>query len=289
MKSLNLVFLILGFALKTFAAPTQPTDPTHPGSAAYAYEVQQTSFSESGRNVDVFLPKNPNNPSQKFPVLVFGHGQAIDLSGYQFSFIHLAKKGIAVVFPQYDTGFWDQSWRRMADDYNRLTQAAFRKFPQLDSSSIVFSGHSKGGYIGLMAAGAASSSPLPATSVLVFAPAGYDAEYLRNMNPNIPVTTVWGDQDSIVSQSSVRDIYDRSPAIKKQFIEAVSYPDLSADHFFVMTESSFFGGRKGASAFHWYGFWKWVRGAALGDDYLYGSETSATGQSDLSHKVIRNF
>lgn len=270
------------------APPPQPTDAAHPASATYKFEVSKSSFQSNGRTVDVFLPVNKNNPAEKFPVIVYGHGQAIDLAGYELSFLHLAKKGIAVVFPQYDTGFWDQSWRRMADDFNQLTQSALTKYPALDSTRLIYSGHSKGGYIGLMAAGAPSKlSGL--RGVLVFSPAGFDQAYLKAMDPQLPLTLVWGDQDTIITQSSVQDIYEQSPSLKKQFIETISYEGLPADHFFVMSDSSFFGGRKGTSAHHYFGSWKWMWGAIFEDAYLYGNEAPSTGTPDLLHKVIRNF
>ncbi len=271
------------------APPPQPTETANPGSAVYTHTVNKISFTESGRTVDVFLPVNAKDPNEKFPVIVYGHGQAISLSGYVLSFEHLAKKGIAVIFPQFDNGFWDQDWRRMADDYNRLTLSALNKYPQLDPGSIVYSGHSKGGYIGLMAAGAPSVSSIKVKSVLAFSPAGFDAQYLKGMNPATPVTVVWGDQDSIITQSSVKDIYDQSPSLRKQFIEAVSFQGLPADHFFVMNESSFFGGRNGISAHHYFGSWKWMWGAVKEDAYLYGDEASSTGAPELKHKVLRNF
>lgn len=264
-------------------------DAVNPGSAVYSYEFNKLSFSEGGRTVDVFIPVNKSNPNEKFPVIAYGHGQAIDLSAYELTFVHLAKKGIAVVFPQYDTGFWDQDWRRMADDYNLLVQLALTKYSQLDASQVIFSGHSKGAYIGLMASGAPSSSALPPKAVLVFTPAGFDAQYLKSMNPQTPLTVVWGDRDNIISQSSVRSIYDQSPSMKKQFIEVASYQGLPADHYLVMSDSTFFGGRKGVSAHHYFGAWKWMSGAAKEDAYLYGDEASSTGAPDLKHKILKNY
>ncbi len=290
MKIFIVIFLM---ASSTFAQlPAQPTDPAHPGSAAYKYSVKHENFDLNGRRVDVYLPAGA--ATQKFPVIVFGHGQAIDVAGYDETFNHLAKKGIAVIHPTYDSGFFDRDWRRMAADFNQMT---LQKYPSLmDDKKVVYAGHSKGAYIALMAAGA-PSRVVAVRSVLVFAPAGFDEEYLRNMDSKIPVTLVWSDDDSVIKQSDITTIYAKLASLNKQWILVKSYPSLQATHFFPLTKSYFFGGQNGSTSYHYFAVWKWLIGAVndldaarpLTDVYLYGDQANSTGVSGLNHQITRNW
>jgi len=291
MKLLSL--LVLSAFSSAADLPTQPTEPAHPGSAIYEFQAQKTSFEANGRQVDVFLPEGKANA----PVVVYGHGQAIGLDGYEATFIHLARKGVAVIFPEFDNGFFDQDWRRMAKDYNDLVAAALAKYPQqMDPRRIVFSGHSKGAYIALMAAGDANK-PAGLSGVVLFAPAGFDGEYLNRMEPLLPVTIVWGEADSVIKRSLQKDIYSKLPSRHKQLIEVKNYASLRADHYFPMNKAYFFGGRNGVSPFHFHGGWKWILGAALDGEggrsltnpYVYGAETATSGLPNVSHKLTRSW
>lgn len=294
-----LIIGLVGAPAMAEGLPTQPTLASHPGSSVYPNQMTYQSQKIAGRSVDVFLPQATNN--NKVPVIVFGHGQAIDLSGYKLTFEHLAKKGVAIIFPQYDNGFFDQDWRRMADDFNRLTVETLSKYASIiDADKIVYAGHSKGAYIALMAAGAPKRTN-KVGSVVLFEPAGHDSEYTRGMDNKIPVTVTWADRDDTTKQDLIRDIYSQLPALQKQFIEVKSYvstsPQLPADHFFPLSKSFFFGGKDGISAFHFYGTWKWLLGAAWdlqeGDrrnnTYLYGAEAETTGTSSSKHIVTRTW
>jgi serine protease AprX len=298
-KWISCLTLSLGFSLASQAAlPSQPTEASHPGSSSYQYTLKRESFQIKGRQVDVFLPAEAEARGEKVPVIVFGHGQAIDVRGYEMSFTHLARKGVAVIHPMYDSGFFDQDWRRMADDFNDLTQQTLRKYePVMDHQTVVYSGHSKGAYIALMAAGAPSAKSVLPGSVVVFAPAGFDEPYLRSMDPEIPLTLVWSDADTIIKQSAVNQIYSKSPAKYKQFLTVRSYPELKADHFFPLTKASAFGGRDGVSAYHYQGTWKWLLGAVWdlkngnkkSNSYLYGADALDSGISTLRHSVTRSW
>ena len=275
----------------TGALPTQPTDQNHPGSAVYAFQVVKETKRVNGRQVDVFLPQGAKNA----PVVVFGHGQAISVEGYELTFQHLARKGVAVIHPMYDKGFFDQDWRRMAQDYATLTQETIKLYgDKMDANQVFFSGHSKGAYIALMAGTVANPKP---RAMVLFAPAGYDAEYLTKLQPEMPVTLVWGEADSVITRSSIEDIYQRLPSQRKQFIVAKSYSSLSADHYFPMSKSFFFGGRDGISPFHFHGTWKWLlgatwdaaKGANVTEPFLYGSEAATTGVDGLSHLITRSW
>ncbi|MFN7824225.1 MAG: hypothetical protein ACK5P6_02580 [Pseudobdellovibrionaceae bacterium] len=54
--------------------PSQPTSPSHPGSAHYTYSVQRENVQIQGRQVDFFLPKEALQRKEKIPTIVFGHG-----------------------------------------------------------------------------------------------------------------------------------------------------------------------------------------------------------------------
>lgn len=290
---MTVLSMALSSPLAEAALPSQPTEPSHPGSAAYSYEVEVQSLQIQGRQVDVFLPKG----AKAAPVVVYGHGQAIGLDGYDATFTHLARKGVAVIFPQFDNGFFDQDWRRMARDFNQLTAATLEKYPeQMDSRQVVFAGHSKGAYIALMAAGDAQK-PAGLNGVVLFAPAGFDAEYLQRMEPSLPVSVIWGEGDSVIKRSAQQEIYNRLPSQHKQLIVVKGYPGLKADHYFPMNKSYFFGGRNGISAFHFHGAWKWMMGAVLDaqggrsitNPYLYGEEAASSGDSSIRHSVTRSW
>ncbi len=292
-----LLSLILHAPAQAQNLPRQPELPQHPSSADYDYDLKKESWTENGRKMDLYLPVSKSGQKKLFPVVVFGHGQATDVTGYDLSFQHLAKKGIAVLHPMYDSGFFDQKWRRMADDFNQLTLAALKKFPdQLNPRELIFSGHSKGGYIALMAAGAPSHNTLEmrAQKVILFAPAGFDAEYLKNMDINTPVTLVYSDSDTIIKRPAMNDLYAKLNSRFKQFIEVVSYPELKADHFYPLSKSFFFGGTDGVSAHHFYASWKYLvsagnevkNGSPLKDPYLYGDQALDTGVSGLQHKRL---
>lgn len=293
---LNL-FLTLSLVSQAQNLPRQPDLAEHPSSAQYQYDFKIETWTENGRRMDLYLPVSKTGEKKPYPLIVFGHGQATDVTGYDLSFRHLAKKGIAVLHPMYDSGFFDQKWRRMADDFNQLTMATLKKFPELNPRELIYSGHSKGGYVALMAAGAPSHSQLErsAQKVLLFAPAGFDVEYLKNMNPEASVTLVYSDADTIIKRPTLDELYSKLNSRFKQLIEVVSYPELKADHFYPLSKSFFFGGTDGVSAHHYYASWKFLVSAALDvqsgsplkNPYLYGDEALKTGVDGLSHKLLQ--
>ncbi len=298
------VFLVLFsltvFSKLSFANVPKPLDPSHPGSEVYDFQFQEVKRNFMNRSVEIFLPDGEG----PFPVVVFGHGQAITSKSYRDSFIHLARKGVAVIFPMFDTGFFDQEWRRMAADFNQLAFETLKAFPeQLDPSRVIYSGHSKGAYVALVAAGSPSLGQTiqNVSSLVLFVPAGYDREYLQKINPDIPVSIFWGEEDSIVKEPLQREIFSRLPSRFKQFVTVRSYrstsPTHPADHFYLLSEPFSFGGRKGISPFHYQGAWKWLIGASqdlsadrsLENPYIYGDEASVTGVEGLQHKVERSW
>lgn len=295
---LTILLLISFFFQFGWSAPNQPVDKEHPSNSNYPYSVKKLDLTIKGRSVALYLPLQKQLLQEtQFPVLVFGHGQAIDVSGYDLSFQHFAKKGLAVIFPNFDKGFFDQDWPRMADDFNELTAEVLKTYPQLDKNKMIYSGHSKGAYVGLMAAGSTNlkSLGLNPVSLIFFAPAGFDASYLSRIQRKTPLTLIWSDQDTVIKRALVEEIYEKTPIDHKQLIQAASYQDLKADHFFPLSKSFFFGGRNGVSALHFFAFWKWVQGAALDLDseqpltnsYLYGKESLDTGDENLKHQLLK--
>lgn len=288
----------LAFALSSTSwavAPVEaPTDPAHPGSKIYLATVSETRLKCNGRSVDVFTPAELN---VTVPAVVFGHGQALDLKHYRKTFEHLAKKGVAVIFPTYDTGFFDQDWQRMGRDYVSLTDCALKQTPQIDRQKLVFSGHSKGAYVASIAAGLSTEMNvnIEPQSAVLFEAAGADSVSLAKINPNLSLTVVFSEADTTVKRNLSEQIYAGAKSDVKQFIFLKNYADRKADHMWPLTESTLFGG--GAEGpFHYYGSWKWL--VAAGEDlgaakrntnpYLYGEEAGDKGDG-TKDEIRRSF
>lgn len=293
----------LSFSSRSYAAnalPTQPTDAADPGSAAYSYTLYHDQTTINGRDIEFFAPAEVLNTGRKVPLIVFGHGQALGADNYRMTFEQLAKKGVAVFYPTYDTGFFDQNWLRMGQDYLDLTKAAIAQYSRyIDPSKVIFSGHSKGGYIALNAAGLAGEQSFALGAVIVFEPAGYLPEQLQHISASVPVTVTYAADDTVIKASLVQEIYDQLKVTKKQQIHVSSYtdtdPPLNADHFFILSKAFFMGGKNGTSPFHYFGAWKWLLGASWdlqsneAGSYLYGNQASSTGLPTLSHAIDRNW
>lgn len=283
--------------------PIQPAEASEPGSAQYPYSLFHETITIQGRTVDFFAPAEIKDAAKKVPVIIFGHGQAIPVSSYQESFEHLAKKGYAVIFPMFDTGFFDQDWRRMGSDYVNLSAVTVKKYNQyVDPEMVIFAGHSKGAYVGLVASGLPNLQNLLRPSALVFFdPAGFDAEYLKNIERKIPVTLTWAEGDTVIKKSLIEEIYAKLPSDQKQLITVTGYkntqPNLTPDHFFPLSKKFTFGGADGITPFHYFGTWKWLIGAAedvrqgspLNNVYVYGNETASTGQQGSQHSILKNW
>ena len=275
-----------------------PTDPLHPGSKHYDYGVAQSKVTCLQRKVDIFQPVSSG--SEKFPVVVFGHGQALEVEHYRVTFEHLAKKGVVVLFPTYDTGFFDQDWARMGSDYVKQVDCALKTFSVADSTAVIFSGHSKGAYVASVAAGIwdATSTSYQLGANVFFAPAGSDTKLLKKYATHTATTVVYSDADSIVDKSISENIFTQASSHLKQLITLKSYqtPALKADHFWILTKSSFAGGKDGDNALHHYGAWKWLVAAAwdLRDGgknlqpHLYGDLAADKGVHGLKDDLLRN-
>jgi|GEM_PF-368125 len=280
--------------------PPAPTDPAHPGSKVYSFSVTTQNLTCQGRAVNVFLPSGQSD-GKGFPVVVYGHGQALGVSAYKATFEHLAKKGVAVVFPAFDNGFFDQDWNRMGRDYATLADCALAQFRELDSTRVVYSGHSKGAYVASIAAGlapgmGARSAP---KAIVLFEPAGYDSSTLGKIAADTALTVVFADRDTIVSRDISDKIYAGAASKRRQLILMKSYattPALVADHMWPLTERSGFGGGP-ESSLHYYGSWKWLVAAARDlsnssryeDPFLYGLPAIDKGLPELTDEVLRNW
>jgi hypothetical protein len=285
-----------------FALPQAPANPEHPGSKVYTYGFETKNVTCSKRTTKVYYPTPA--PTEQSPVVVFGHGQALDSSHYEATLQHLAKKGITVVFPKYDTGFFDQNWQRMGADYIAQTECALKDFLFVDKSRIVFSGHSKGAYVASIAAGNAflKAESIKPNAVVLFATAGVDTSAVRRIAQNVKLTVVFAQEDTIVSKDFSKSVFDNSNLLIKQFINLKSYPQtgsepgLKADHMFPLSKSTPFGGGP-ESALHYYGTWKWLVSAAFDlssengalDPYIYGDLAIDKGIEQLKDEVQRNY
>lgn len=302
MKTYIFLFILLN-TMTVFAEslPTAPTDPAHPGSKSYSYSFEEKNIKCNNRNIAVVLPRS-TMANETFALVVYGHGQALDYKHYKATFVHLAQKGIAVAFPMYDTGFFDQDWNRMGKDYVELTECTLNTFAQLDSNAIIYSGHSKGAYIASIAAGLAhnkKSIASPKTTIL-FATAGADTATLKMMDPQSSLVVVFSDADTIVKKSLSEQIYNDSPVLKKQFIDVKSYshttPTLKADHYWPQTEAGFLGGGT-ENALHYFGSWKWLVAAGwdlksqqkFTNSYLYDTQAADKGLAGFEDTILKNW
>lgn len=308
-KSLIAVLLVSSFSLITYAesknfsglesAPPAPIEPQNPGSKSYFFDFEVKKVNCQGRSVSAYLPKA--EAGKKFPVVVYGHGQALNLENYSATLEHLAKKGIGALFPTYDTGFFDQDWQRMGNDYAKMAACAISQFSdRLDADKVVFAGHSKGAYVASIAAGNAVRNNLPirAKSVVLFEVAGFDEDAIAAIEPTTSLTVVFSDHDTVVKRDLSESVYATAKSHIKQFIDFKSYSDanLVADHFWPLTKSSFFGGGD-ESAFHYYGEWKWLtaaardlaEGAKSSDPYLYGDLAADKGVSGFRDDIKRSW
>ncbi len=288
------IISFIAYVQTALASVPSPADTAHPGNETAVLSFERKTINALGRQSFLYLPDRPQGDAS--PLIVFGHGQALNESHYDKTLEHLAKKGVAALFVQYDDGFFDQDWRRMADDWNQITEVTLDEYQnQLAREHIIYSGHSKGGYVGLMAAGAPGRPDLAAA--VFFAPAGFDQDYLKNIDTKTAITLVWGEKDSIIKKNDVMEIFNKLSIDHKQFIEVLSYQDQQADHYFPQNKATFFGGQDGVSAYHHHGVWQWLvaaawdaeKGEPLTQAYLYGEKAGDSGKAGLTHKVTRNW
>jgi dienelactone hydrolase len=297
---LTLLFSLIANAQEL---PSAPLNVEHPGSKIYAYGVQENKVKCQGRDIVVYSPTPAKISS--YPVVIYGHGQALDVEHYEQTLRHLAGKGVIAVHPQYDTGFFDRNWTRMARDFVNLTSCAMKELKlNVNPEAVVFTGHSKGAYVAGVAAGLAEKEnlSLKAGAVLLFQPAGIDPVIWRELNPQTKVTVIHADQDTIVKPEIAEQLYREALVEYKQYIVLQSYKSsngqeqLGAKHFWPLTKKSAFGGGT-ESAFHYYGSWKWLTaavwdlndGSRAENTYLYGVDATDKGRENSTDSIERNW
>lgn len=284
------------------AFPGAPQDPNHPGSKIYSYQIKTMKVTCQGRQVEMVHPV-ATSADESFPVVIYGHGQALGFDNYKATFDHLAGKGVIAVHPAYDKGFFDTEWTRMGRDYVNVSACALDQLKaqgiQAELSQVTFAGHSKGAYVASVAAGLATAEGLrlrPA-AVILFQMAGLDAKSWASLPETLPLTVVYSDQDSIVKRSISEDAYRLAKSRVKQFLVVRSYanasPKIEANHFWPLTKGSFAGGGP-ETALHYYSGWKWLVAVsldlALGTEntnpYVYGPLTVDKGVADVTDEIV---
>lgn len=268
---------------------------SHPGSKQYDYSFEVKKLTCDDRQVSVYLPTNPNHIG-KFPAVIYGHGQATGEDKYAATFEHLAKKGVAVIFPMYDSGFFDKNWKRMGEDYVKVSDCAISQSGEvIDRNNLVFSGHSKGAYVASVATGLAikNNMSLKPKAAIIFQTAGVDEELAKSIT--VPLTIVFSDREKTVSLTNTEKLFDLAPSTKKQIITIKSYPatekskEIVADHMWPLTKPTFFGGGE-ESMLHYYGSWKWLTAAALDlNEFIYGEQTGYKGLPELFDDIKKNW
>ncbi|MCR9204484.1 MAG: alpha/beta hydrolase [Halobacteriovoraceae bacterium] len=280
MKNLLVALVCFGFSFSAFSFPAPPQGSQHPGASKRgAYKKIEIKVIRKGSFL--YLPEKQG----QLPLVVFSHGQALNESHYESLFKHLASQGIAVFYPKYDKGFFDTRWNRMGEDYANLVSFILNEYPQLNESQVVYSGHSKGGYVALMALGSKSGFLNPKAAVL-FSPAGYDEEALKLIDPSVKLTLVYPQDDNIIKWEDIKEIFAKAPTTFKQTIQVQGYSDLMPGHFMPLTKKSLFGGRDGVGPFHYYGILPWLHGALFDSSYLYGDLATDSGDPSYPHVIM---
>lgn len=294
------IALFTGLAARALDPPSQPSDQNHPGSSYYPFAMGRDAANVNGREVLIYYPQ-ARQRGQRFPVVIFGHGYTLTAPTYERTFEHLARKGVAVVFPMYDTGWGDHDFARMAVDFQHLADFALKRWSALlDPTRVIFSGHSNGSYVALAAAGVEPSQMLVhPRSAILFATAGAIDANLARVDPNLPVTFVVGDQDDQTPPSLTREIYAALPVHRKQIVLVKSYlqttPQLIATHDLI--RNSNFWGSYHEDAFHYFVAWKllvggaWdvVMGTNATNPWIYGPEAASSGIPGFQHQVTRSW
>lgn len=288
----SIVFCVYLISHMAWSIPQEPSDPQHPGYPTRSQNSKKIAINHLRKGSFLFLP---NEVEANIPLVVFSHGQALKLENYELLFKRFTGLGFAVFYPKFDKGFFDTDWERMGEDYDNLVQYVLKNYPQIDKNKVVYSGHSKGGYVGLMALGhrglqnSQGNNLWTPVAGLFYSPAGYEDEALAAINPELPIHLVWPSEDNIIKESLIDEIYNKIPSRLKQKIVLQGYDDLEAGHFFPLSKRAIFGGKNGISPFHYYGILPWTFGALESNDYLYGDLVLDSGDVTRPHLILRSF
>jgi len=105
---------------------------------------------------------------------------------------------------------------RMGGDFASLTASALNKFPVLDRKAVVYTGHSKGGFVAGVAAGL-EPAPAPGAIVLI-QPAGQLESSWSQLPKLAPLTLIYSDADDFIDQELVWGMYESAPFIFMEFL-----------------------------------------------------------------------
>lgn len=292
------LILFSASAARAEAIPNAPSEPENPGSLVYPYrDFTEIQIPFEGRSGTLYLPRS--SEPQKWPLLAFGHGYNTAEFTYRETFEHLARKGVAVAFVPYESA-GRRDFLKMARDYNRFVAAVVKKYPKLfDSKNVAFSGHSDGASVAYLAA-AAPAEPDPnwitPANVIAFAISKNLPAEFKTIPANVPCTLVVGEDDTEDPSSFSKAVLPNL-GCKKQMIILRSYKTgfserLIADHGSIRNVG-WWGSQ--TSALHYYGYWKFMYGAALDaaeggpgtNKWLFGPEAAETGSSRLRHLITQ--
>jgi hypothetical protein len=291
------------------AVPEAPFALEHPGSLVYpnrGFTEERVPF--NGRSGTLYLPTadkaadkaaDRKAAEQKWPLLAFGHGYNSAEFTYRETFVHLARKGVAVAFVPYESE-GPRDFNKMARDYNRFVSVVLKKYPKLfDPAHVAFSGHSDGASVAFLASAApqqADANWVTPANIIAFAiskniPAAY-----KSIPAHVPCTLVVGEDDTEDPASFSKSVY-QTLECRKQTIVLRSYKDgfseeVIADHGSIRN-IGWWGSQ--TSALHYYGYWKFMFGAALDaadggtglNKWLFGPEAAETGSKRLQHIIIK--
>lgn len=286
MKVLSVLLLNCLFISGAFALPRAPLDPSHPGYIERGVKVKVLPIDFVRQGSVLFLPETEGEEQGSLPLMVFAHGQALKVKHYELFLKMLASKGIAVLYPQYDKGFFDRDWKRMGEDYDSIVEKVLKSYPQIDKGNILYSGHSKGGYIGLMALSHRSKRAFdwfPKTSIF-YSPAGFERGSLYQIPTQHSMTLVWPKEDSVIKKDLIDEIFEDTSTPRKQKIIVNGYDELEAGHFFLLTSKLVFVGNDGIGPFHWYGVIPWTWGALRDPYFLYEEGALDSGEINNPHE-----
>jgi len=268
---------------------------------SYEFRVEKRELSCEGRVVSAFLPAGKRTASA---VVIYGHGQALGVDSYEATLTHLAGKGVVALHPMYDRGFFDQDWSRMGRDFVELADCALAQLAvPFEPEAVIFSGHSKGAYVAAVAAGLSflDDASLKPAAVMLFQPAGLDANAWKNLAPSVRLTVTHSEQDRIVARSIAEELYALAPVEKKQLITLRDYRSaervlLASDHFWPTTKRTLVGGRA-PGAHHYYGSWRWLvaqaqdllDGNRAENEHLFGELALDKGTQTQRDEAVRNW
>ncbi len=303
--------------------PLAPTDLLDPGSINYQFSRQDTDFHVEGRHAILSLPvqqnafrfflkkrlRIPRNRSDAraatpvpttVPLIVLFKGQGAYISAYDDLINHLTGKGIAVLFLDYATNFFDADYVRMAQDSEKQIEfvlaslSAQPRGARVDTSKIVWVGMSKGSLVELFAM---TSARPPALALFFETPLDVTPPYAA-MNHSTPSLFFVGDKDTRTPIKESQLAYDSIQSAWKQLVVISSYTGahgerpISAEHGSFSTPHIL--GRT-PNTMHYFAHWRYATAAAmvlegsdLARELLFGKLTTQTALPDLENKVLRS-